>query len=116
MDKDHLSTPTEGRTYIDSNNTSLGKLLEMLHGSRRNAEEIMRLAEEKLIDSACAFASSKVRAIMSCDFCNAPRCIYSKKSAGEPNSPGKLQACILDQWTESGYACGNEVSVEGFYA
>ena len=42
--------------------------------------------------------------------------MYSKKAVGETNGPSKLQACVLDQWTEIGYACGNEVAVEGFYA
>ena len=76
----------------------------------------MRLAEAKVVHSDYTFAVSKLGEILYCDVCNAPRCIYSKKSMGEPNGPGKLQACVLDQWTESEYTCEKEVSVEGFYA
>ena len=42
---------------------------------------------------------------MSCDVCNARLNIDSKKSVGE-----------LDKWTESGYVCENELTVESFYA
>ena len=73
MDKDHFLTLTEVKTYIDSNDTLLDELLEMLPDSRRNAEGITCLTEAKLIDSAYAFAASKVRSIVSCDVCNAPR-------------------------------------------
>ena len=37
------------------------------------------------------------------------------KEIGGPKSPSERQACELDRCTESGYACGNEVTVEGFY-
>ena len=89
----------------DSNNNSLNKLLEMLPDSRRNAEDITRLAKEKVIYYDCAFAASNVMLIVSRDVCNTPSCIYSKKAVGEPNGPSKLQACVLNQWTESGYTC-----------
>ena len=104
MDNDHFLTPTEVRTYIGSNYTSLGDILGIIPDSRQNAKEISRLAEAKVVDSDYSFAASKVRAILYRDVCNAPRCIYSKKAVGEPNVPSKLQACVLDQWTESGYA------------
>ena len=42
--------------------------------------------------------------------------IYTKKAIGKPNGPIMLQACVLYQWTEIGNTCGNEVTVEGFYA
>ena len=73
MDKEHFLTTTEGRTYINSNNTSLDELLEMLPDPIWNAKEIMRLSEAKLIYSAYAFATSKVSSIMSCDECYVPR-------------------------------------------
>ena len=38
------------------------------------------------------------------------------KEIGGANGPSERQACELDRCTESGYACGNEVTVEGFYA
>ena len=38
------------------------------------------------------------------------------KETGGPNGTSERQACELDGWTESGYACRNEVKVEGFYA
>ena len=38
------------------------------------------------------------------------------KAIGGTNGPSKRQSCELDQWTESGYACGNQVTVKGFYA
>ena len=47
---------------------------------------------------------------------NAPRCIFSMKEIGGANGPSERQACKLDRWKESGYVCGNEVTVEGFYA
>ena len=72
MNKYHVLTPKEGRIYIDSNSTSLDELLEMLPDSRRNAEEITRIAEEKMIDSAYAFSASKVREMLSCGVCNVP--------------------------------------------
>ena len=72
MDKDHFLTLTEVKTYIDSNDTLLDELLEMLPDSRRNAEEITRIAEEKMIDSAYAFSASKVREMLSCGVCNVP--------------------------------------------
>ena len=52
---------------------------------------------------------------MSCDVCNATHRIYLKKGVGEPNGHSKLQVCGLDKYTESAYACGNEVKVEGLY-
>ena len=83
----------------------------MLPDTRKNTKDITRLAEAKVIDYAYDFAISNVRAILSCDVCNEPRCIYSKKAAGKPNSAGKFQSCVLDQWTESGYVRVNEVIV-----
>ena len=76
MDKDHFLTPEKVRTSTDANSTSLDELLEMLPDSRKNADEIMRLAKAKEIDSTFTFAASKVRAIVSCDVCNAPRYIF----------------------------------------
>ena len=38
------------------------------------------------------------------------------KEIGGPNGPSECQACKLYQWTESGYACVNEVIVERFYS
>ena len=38
------------------------------------------------------------------------------KAIGGPNGPSERQAGKLDIWIEIGYACGNEVTVEGFYA
>ena len=60
-EKDHFLTPTEGIKYIDSRNTSLDELLEMLPDSRRNAEEIRRLVDARVIDSTYNFDVSKVR-------------------------------------------------------
>ena len=88
----------------------------MLTDSGRNAEEITRPAKAKVIYSVYAFAASKVREIASCGFCNVPQCIYSKKAVGEPNGLIKIQSCVLNKCTDSGYACGNEVTVEVFYA
>ena len=107
MYKDHFLTPTEGRTYIDSKNTSLDNLMEMLPDSRRNAEDITCLSEAKVIDSSYAFDASNLGSILSYDFCNAPRYMYSQKIVCEPNGPRKLQACVLNKWTDSGHACGN---------
>ena len=76
MDKDHFLTPEKVRTSIDANSTSLDELLQMLPDSRKNADRIMRLAKAKYIDSTFTFSASKVGAIMSCDVCNAPRCIF----------------------------------------
>ena len=73
MEKEHFLTTIRGRTYINSNNTSLDELLEMLPDPRRNTEEIVRPSEAKVIDSAYAYATSKVRSIMSCDVCYVPR-------------------------------------------
>ena len=85
MYKGLFLTLIEGITYIGSNNTSLGELLEMLPASRQNAEEITHLAEEKVIYYAYAFSTSKLGEIVSRDVCNTPRCIYSMKAVGEPN-------------------------------
>ena len=87
----------------------------MLPDSRKNADEITCLAKSKEIDSTFTFGASKIRSIVSCDVCNAPRCIFSMKAIGGPNSPSERQACKLDRWTDSGCACGNYVTVEGFY-
>ena len=38
------------------------------------------------------------------------------KSIGGPNDPSERQECELDQCTDIGYACGHDVTVEGFYA
>ena len=61
MDNDHFLTPTEVRTYIGSNNTSLSDILEIIPDSRQNAKEITRLAEAQVVDSDYAFDASKVR-------------------------------------------------------
>ena len=105
MDYDHFLTPTEVRTYIGSNNTSLGDILEKIPDSRQNAKEITCLAEAKVVDSDYTVDASKVRVIFYCDVCNLPRCIYSKKAIGKPNGHSKLQAFVLDKWTKSGYTC-----------
>ena len=76
MEKDHFLTPEKGITPIDDNSTSLDELLEMLTDSRKNADEITRLAKAQEIDYNFTIAVSKVRAIVSCDICNAPRCIF----------------------------------------
>ena len=73
MDKDHFLTPEKGITSIDANSTSLNKLLEMLPDSRRNTDEITRLANETEIDSTFTFDASKVMEIVSWDVCNSPR-------------------------------------------
>ena len=75
MDNDHFLTPTEVRTCIGSKNTSLGDILEIIPDSRQNAKEISRLAEAKVVDSDYTFAASKVRVIVYCDVCTAPRCL-----------------------------------------
>ena len=64
----------------------------------------MRLAKAKVIYYDSAFSASEGRVVLYCGVCNASRCIYSKKAIGEPNGPSKLQDCVPDQWTESGYA------------
>ena len=38
------------------------------------------------------------------------------KSIVGPSVPSERQSCEPDRWTESGYACGNEVTIEGCYA
>ena len=76
MDKDHFLTPEKGRTSIDANSTSLDELLEMLPDSIKNVDEITRLAKAKDIDSTLTFSASKVKSIVLCDVCNAPRCIF----------------------------------------
>ena len=60
----------------------LNELLEMLPDSRKNADEIMRLAKAKEIDYNFTSAASKVRVIVSCDACNSPRYFFSMKSIG----------------------------------
>ena len=69
-----------------------------------------------MIDYDYAVAASKVRKIVFWDVCKVPNWIYSKKAVGETNVPFKIQACVLDQYTDSGYVCGNKVTVEGLYA
>ena len=116
MDKYHFLTLTDARTYNDSYNISLGDILEIIPDSRRSYKELTHLAEAKVVDSDYALAESKVRAILYCDVCNVRLLIYSKRTVGKSNGPSKLQACVLNQWTASGYTCGREVELEGFYA
>ena len=107
MEKDHFLTPEKGITPIDDNSTSLDELLEMLTDSRKNADEITRLAKAQEIDYNFTIAVSKVRAIVSCDVCNTQRYIFSMRTTDGSKIPSERQACELDRWTESGCACGN---------
>ena len=61
IDNGHSVNTKKGRTYIDSNNTSLVELLEMLPDLRRNAEDNTHLSKEKVIDPDHAFDASNVR-------------------------------------------------------
>ena len=115
MDKYHFLTLTDARTYNDSYNISLGNILEIIPDSRRSYKELTHLAEAKVVDSDYALAASKVRAILYCDVCNVPLWIYSKRTVGKSNGPRKLQACVLDQFTDSGCTYGREGILEGFY-
>ena len=78
MDKYHFLTPKEGRTYIYSKNTSLGKIMEMISDSRQNNEDISRPSEAKLIDYSYAFAISKVKEILSCYICDRVKDSYEE--------------------------------------
>ena len=69
-----------------------------------------------MFDYDSTFDASKVRAVLYCDVYNVSHCVYSNRAVGESNGPSKFQSCVLDQWTESGYTCEKEVSVECFYA
>ena len=53
---------------------------------------------------------------MSCGVCNAPRCIYSNNAIGASKGLINLQAGMLDQLTENGYVCRNQVAVGKLYA
>ena len=69
-----------------------------------------------MFDYDSTFDASKVRAVLYCDVCNVSHCVYSNRAVGESNGPSKFQSCVLDQWTESGYTCGNELTLESFFA
>ena len=89
MDKDHFLTLEKVRTLIDANSTSLDELLDMLPDSKKTAKMITRLAKSKDIDFTFTLAASKFGAIVSCDVCNAPRCIFSMKAIDVPGSPSE---------------------------
>ena len=61
-----------------------------------------------------AFASSKLRDWVTCDSCNARRCIYSMKSVGNKGGPTKDDKRDLENWKEIGYVCGNKPGARNY--
>ena len=76
IDKDHFLIIEKGIILVDANSTSLNELLKMLPDSGKNDDETTRLVKAKEIDYIFTFSVSKIRAVVSCDVCNALQCIF----------------------------------------
>lgn len=79
-------------------------------------EEKKAIAKSKEIDKGRNFHKTRVRAIVPCDKCSAPRCIYSNKAIGVKGGPSTANKEELDRWFDrEGYICGKDVPSNGFY-
>ena len=58
------------------------------------------------------FNWTKVRRILTCDDCSAPRCVFSQYAIGHEEGPTKKHLSILERYIEEhGYVCGDAVRV-----
>ena len=58
------------------------------------------------------FNWTKVRHIMNCSNCSAPRCVFSKYAIGNAKGPTKKHMAILEKYVEEhGYLCGDAIRI-----
>ena len=58
------------------------------------------------------FNWTKVRHIMNCSNCSAPRCVFSKYAIGNAKGPTKKHMAILEKYAKDrGYVCGYSIRV-----
>ena len=61
------------------------------------------------MDKGKSFDRSKVRMVLICYGCGAPRCVYSNKMIGAKGGPTKSDIEEVEQWSEGGYICGGKI-------
>ncbi len=61
------------------------------------------------------FHASKVRGVLYCDTCSAPRCFYLTHCVGSRDGRNKQQLEQLLGRMENGYYCGYKIDENGFY-
>ena len=114
-DNDHYLGPQATRAYLKANNVPFEKLKGGLPKAKEDNEEMKAIAFAAEEDKKFKFVATKVRAIVKCDDCGAPRCVYSNNGVGRKGGPTSAQKEHLEQWIEHGYICGNKVPIETFY-
>lgn len=68
-----------------------------------------KIAKRKEMDKEKSFDRSKVRMVLICYGCGAPRCVYSNKMIGATGGPTKSDIEEVEQWSEGGYICGGKI-------
>lgn len=106
-DPNHYLSAKDAREVNDKK--SHPWLLKHLPTKKDNDEEKISIQRSKNIDKKFSFAASKVRSVVDCDHCGAPRCIYSSSAVGQLGGPSKKQIEDMEATLENGYICGDEI-------
>mmetsp|Transcript_14388 Transcript_14388/g.28841 ORF Transcript_14388/g.28841 Transcript_14388/m.28841 type:complete len:111 (+) Transcript_14388:47-379(+) len=90
-DSSHFLSPSDTRKYIDSKNPSLEMLKSYIPNPKLHSQEKRAVASAKAADKQRDFRASKIRGVLHCDTCSAPRCFYSTHCVGSRDEPNKQQ-------------------------
>ncbi len=86
-DRDHYLSPKETRRHINKQSPSQEMLRSFIPNPKLNSTEAKITASAKTHDKMFDFRASKVRGIMYCNSCLAPRCFYSDHCVRSQEGP-----------------------------
>ena len=116
MDQDHYLSPADTETHVINKNLSHEALKDFLPDLTKGDGEARRLKDDKEEDKEYSkmYKRTKVRGIVVCGNCAAPRCVYSNYEPGSTigKGPKKKHMERLDQYNEDGgYMCGADIPI-----
>jgi len=91
--------------------SDLKRVRDLADDGNKNSEETKaKEARDKKVKGD--FNWTKLRHILICDECSAPRCVFSKYAIGNAKGPTKEHMVILKKYVEEqGYRCGDAVRI-----
>jgi len=111
-DSNHYLSTEVARKLIKSKPITFTELKEMIPNSKLDSAEKKSMKTAKAIDKAAGknFHYSKVRDVVSCDYCGAISCIFSNKAVGKPGGPSQTSLDRLRVSLEKGHVCGRDLT------
>ena len=113
-DSENYLSPEATHDYIKHNNMTFDQLKKGIQNTNEDDKEKKYISKAREIGKALNFYKTEVKAIVSCDNCAAPICIYSHKNIGDKGGPNTTKMKQLDKWDDGRHIFGKEVTIELF--